>query len=116
MLIACSLLAEEHLAIAEASSDKAVRQAGAVRISFALCQEYTAALFMVLQALQGLVDGAAQAELVRRVHVQIAVAALPPRRSRTCQHKVRRPVDKWPRMMNPTSSSTPRHFAVTPIS
>lgn len=115
MMIACSLLAEERLAIAEASPDKAVRQAGAVRISFALCQEYTAALFMVLQASQGLMDGAAQAELVRRVRVQIAEAALPPRRSRTCQRKVRRPVDKWPRMMNPSSSSTPRHFAVTTI-
>ncbi len=115
MMIACSLLAEERLAIAKASQDKDVRQAGAVRISFALCQEYTAALFMVLQASQGLMDGQAQGELVRRVRAQIAEAALPPRRLRTCQRRVRRPVDKWPRMMNPTSLSTPRTFAITTI-
>jgi hypothetical protein len=34
MMIACSLLAEERLAIAEASSDKTVRHAGVVHISF----------------------------------------------------------------------------------
>ena len=115
MMIACSLLAEERLAIAEVSQDKAVRQAGAVRISFALCQEYTAALFLVLQSSEGLMDRHAQGELVRRVRVQIAEAALPPRRLRTCQRKVRRPVDKWPRMMNPTSLSIPRNLAVTTI-
>ncbi len=115
MMIACSLLAEERLAIAEVSQDKAVRQAGAVRISFALCQEYTAALFLVLQSSEGLMDRHAQGELVRRVRVQIAEAALPPRRLRTCQRKVRRPVDKWPRMMNPTSFSIPKNLAVTTI-
>lgn len=115
MMIACSLLAEERLAIAEVSQDKAVRQAGAVRISFAQCQEYTAALFLVLQSSEGLMDKHAQGELVRRVRVQIAEAALAPRRIRTCQRKVRRPVDKWPRMITPSSSSTPRNFAVTTI-
>lgn len=115
LMIACSLLAEERLAIAEVAQDKEVKQAGALRISFVLCQEYTAALFMVLQASQGLMDGPAQAELVRRVRTQIAEAALPPRRSRSCQRKVRRPVDKWPRMLSPTSLPTSKNYAVTSI-
>ena len=115
MMIACSLLAEERLAIAEASQEVELRQAGALRISFALCQEYTAALFLVLLSAQGLMDAAAQAELVRRVRAQIAEAALPPRRQRNCQRKVRRPVDKWPRMLAPTSLSLPKQFEVTSI-
>lgn len=115
MMLACSLLAEERLAIAELSQDESVRQAGAVRISFAMCQEYTAALFLVLQSSEGLMDKHAQGELVRRVRVQIAEAALPPRRLRSCQRKVRRPVDKWPRMMNPTSLPSSRNFAVITI-
>lgn len=115
MMIACSLLAEERLAIAEASADTEVRQAGAVRISFALCQEYTAALFMVLQASHDLMEKTAQGELVRRVRVQIAEDALPRRRTRSCQRKVRRPVDKWPRMLTPTSSSALQNYAVTSI-
>ncbi len=114
-MIVCSLLTEERLAIAEASSDTEVRQAGAVRISFALCQEHTAALFMMLQASHGLMDAQAQGELVRRVRAQIAEAALSPRRLRTCQRKVRRPVDKWPRMMKSTSLPSARDFAFTYI-
>jgi hypothetical protein len=60
-------------------------------------------------------DKQAQGELVRRVRVEIAEAALPPRRLRSCQRKVRRPVDKWPRMMKPISLSIPKNFAVTTI-
>lgn len=115
MMIACSLLAEERLAIAQSSEDEEVRRAGAVRISFSLCQEYTVALFMVLQASQGLMDTSAQGELVRRVRAQIAAAALPPRRSRSCQRKVRRPIDKWPRMLAPSSLPNSKHFTVSPI-
>ena len=73
------------------------------------------ALFMVLQASQGLMDASAQGELVRRVRAQIAAAALPPRRSRSCQRKVRRPIDKWPRMLAPSSMPTSNHFLVSPI-
>lgn len=115
MMIACSLLAEERLAAAQASEDEEVRQAGAVRISFSLCKEYTVALFMVLQASAGLMDEAAQAELVRRVRAQIAAAALPPRRPRSCQRKVRQPVCQWPRMHSPSSDHAPKNFDVTPI-
>jgi len=115
MMIACSLLAEERLAIAQSSEEEEVRRAGAVRISFSLCQECVVALFMVLQASQGLMDASAQGELVRRVRAQIAAAALPPRRSRSCQRKVRRPIDKWPRMLAPSSMPTSNHFLVSPI-
>lgn len=62
------------------------------------------------KASQGLMDGAAQAELARRVRIQIAEVALPPRRSRTCQRKVCRLMDKWPRMMPPSASSLPQIF------
>lgn len=115
MMMASSLLAQERLAVAQASKEQTVRQAAAVRISFSLCQEYTVALFMVLQASRGLMDAQAQAELVKRVREQIAQAALPPRRQRSCQRKVRRPVDKWPRMLNPSSRTRSKNFEVTPF-
>ena len=53
--------------IAQSSEEEEVRRAGAVRISLSLCQECVVALFMVLQASQGLMDASAQGELVRRV-------------------------------------------------
>jgi|GEM_PF-3652625 len=44
MMIACSLLAEERLAVAQSCEGEDVRRAGAVRISFSLCQECVVAL------------------------------------------------------------------------
>lgn len=114
LMIACSLLAEERLAVAAIVGGE-VAQAGAVRISFSLCHEHTMALFLVLQAAQGLMDKPTQGELVMRVRAQIALAALPPRRSRSCQRKVRRPIDKWPRMLSPTSLANIPNFTVTPF-
>ncbi len=115
VLVHYSLLAEERMAIPGSSQDEDMRRAGAVRISFSLCQECAVALFMVLQASQGLMDASAQGELVRRVRARIAAAALPPRRSRSCQRRVRRPVDKWPRMLTPTSLPAYTIFTVSNI-
>jgi hypothetical protein len=86
-----------------------------LRISLSLCLEHTLALWLVLSAPQGLMDEAAQRELVRRVRQQIAARALPPRRARSCQRKVRQPVRKWPRMISPTSTSSPIQYEVTRI-
>ena len=58
---------------------------------------------------------AAQRELVRRMRLQIAACALPPRRARSCQRKVRQPINKWPRMMTPSSLESPSLYEVTII-
>lgn len=115
LLVAGSLLAEERLAVAALAPAAEVRQAGAVRISLAMCHQHTVALWMTLQAAQGLLDEATQAELIVRVRQQIAWAALPPRRARSCERKVRQPVKKWPRMITPTSHSSPPQYEVIPI-
>ena len=47
--------------------------------------------------------------------LQIAACALPPRRARSCQRKVRQPVNKWPRMMTPSSLGSPSLYDVTMI-
>lgn len=104
LMIASSLVAEERLAAAQSSEDEEVRQAGGTRISFSQCLEHTVALMLVLQAAQGLMTEQAQGELVKRVRSEIARIALPPRRRRSCQRKVRQPVKKWPRMLSPTST------------
>jgi hypothetical protein len=118
LLMACALVAQERLAVA-AEAGGEVEAAGAVRISLSLCLslclEHTLALWLVLSAAQGLMDEATQRELVRRVRQQIAACALPPRRARSCQRKVRQPVRKWPRMISPTSTSSPSQYEVTRI-
>lgn len=114
LLMASALVAQERLAAA-AEAGGEVEAAGAVRISLSICLEHTQALWIVLSAAQGLMDEAAQRELVRRVRAQIAACALPPRRPRSCERKVRQPVRKWPRMISPTSTSSPVAYEVTMI-
>jgi len=93
LLMACALVAQERLAVA-AEVGGEVEAAGAVRISLSICLEYTQALWIVWSAAQGLMDKAAQQELVRRMRQQIAAFALPPRRPRSCDRKVRQPIKK----------------------
>ncbi len=114
LLMACTLVAQERLEVA-AQAGGEVLKAGAVRISMRVCLEQTQALWLVLSAAQGLMDEVAQAELVRRMRAQIAACALPPRRARSCERKVRQPVTKWPRMITPTSETSPPVYLVTHI-
>lgn len=112
LLIASALVAQERLAVADEAGGE-VQEAGVVRISLSICLEQTQALWIVLSAAQGLMDEAAQRELVRRVRQQIAACALPPRRERSCDRKVRQPIKKWPRMINSTSTSSPTQIELT---
>lgn len=114
LLMASALVAQERLAVAAVAGGE-VAAAGVVRISLSICLEYTQALWIVLSASQGLMDQAAQRELVRRMRSQIAAFALPPRRPRSCDRKVRQPVKKWPRMITPTSDTSPAKYEVTMI-
>lgn len=114
LLMAAALIAEERLAVA-AEAGGEVQAAGAVRISLSICLEQTQALWLVLSAAQGLLDEAAQIELVRRMRAQIAACALPPRRARSCERKVRQPVTQWPRMISPISVSSPVAYEVIKI-
>lgn len=114
LLMACSLVAQERLAVADEAGGE-VQAAGVQRISLSICLEQTQALWLVLSAAQGLMDAAAQRELVRRMRTQIAACALPPRRPRSCERKVRQPVRKWPRMISPTSVTSPAFYEVTRI-
>ncbi len=114
LLMACTLVAQERLAVA-AEVGGEVQAAGVVRISLSICLEQTQALWLVLSAAQGLMDEAAQRELVRRMRTQIAACALPPRRPRSCERKVRQPVTQWPRMITPTSVTATAVYEVTMI-
>lgn len=112
-----ALVAQERLAVAAEAEEAGgeVQAAGVVRISLSICLEQTQALWLVLSAAEGLMDEAAQRELVRRMRAQIAACALPPRRPRSCERRVRQPATKWPRMISPTSVTAPAVYEVTKI-
>lgn len=60
-------------------------------------------------------DEAVQGVLVRRVGEQIAQAALPARRRRSCQRKVRQPVRKWPRLLSTFSPQISDDLIIEPF-
>jgi len=107
MLIGCSILAGHRLAAAGQSGDPAVQQAGAVRISFGVCRQHMLGLWLTLEAGATILSEEQKRALTIAVHQQIAAQALRERRPRTCQRKVRQPITKWPRMLEPTSWSSP---------
>lgn len=115
LLMAASLVAEERLACARHSEDEQVSQGGVMRISFGWCVQLTTALWMLLAVGGDLMDEATQSELARRTRAQIAEFALPKRRSRTCDRKLRQPVQKWPRMINPISVTAQTQVEVVAI-
>lgn len=115
MLIACRLVAEERLAAAARSEDPQVRQAAATRISFSKCRIHMLGLWITLEASEGILSASQQEALIEAVRAQIAREALPKRRSRSCDRKLRQPIKKWPRMFKPSSVSSPLKFKVTAI-
>lgn len=50
------------------------------------------------------------AEIARRSYARARRYVTPPRRARTCPRAVRQPIQAWPRMLNPTSTSGPMQF------
>ena len=115
MLIACRLLAEERLAAAAQSEDEDVRRAGVQRISFNKCRIHMMGLWITLSAGAGILSERQQEQLIDAVRAQIAREALPKRRTRTCERKLRQPVKKWPRMFHPVSLNSPTKFKITKI-
>lgn len=115
LLLAASLIAEERLACAEQSQEGEVQESAVMRISYGWCVQLTTALWIMLACSEGLMDAATQAELVRRTRQQIAELALPKRRQRTCDRKVRQPVQKWPRMIHPISVTGDLPVFIQPI-
>jgi hypothetical protein len=115
MLMACRLIAEERMQAAALSDDAQVRQAAAVRISFAKCRIHMLGLWITLEAGRDILSLRQQEQLIDAVRSQIAREALPKRRSRTCQRKVRQPVSQWPRMFTPTSLSSPLQYQIDAI-
>ena len=115
MLIASRLIAEERLAAAAESEEEEVSQAGVRRISFTKCRIHMLGLWITLEAGRDILSEQQEEALIDAVRAQIAREALPKRRSRTCERKVRQPVKKWPRMLSPCSHSSPTKSKVTII-
>ena len=84
------------------------------RISLAKVMERSRALTEILEAGRGLLSRAQQEEITRRVLQLLArTAIIKPRKKRSCQRALRRPVKSWPKMKDPTSKYPVAKIVIT---
>ena len=108
LLLAHAILVEQRMAAAEGEVD-------VLRISFRKTRHYLEPLWLILQCSAGLLSQRQVHELTRRVMVQIAEGALPPRRKRSCPRAVRKPIGSWPRLVRNTYQKGETEWTVSLI-
>jgi len=107
MILATSLLAHQRAAAGD-------RHHPANRISFVKTLELVRPLWITL-ALAGEILSERQLRLVWDRFVSfIRTKTIPKKRLRSCQRKLRQPVSKWPRMIDPTHLAGPINITVLP--
>lgn len=109
LLMACSIIAQER---SEAARTGRLQP---LSISFVKTREKIRALWEMFQVSEDLLDEPTRQEMVRRVRQLIVREAIPPRRSRSCPRKVRRPVCSWPRLLKNESNEGPFTFEIVNI-
>ena len=106
LLMASSLMAGQRLAAARDGS------LNPLNISFVKTLENMKSLWMILAAADGLLDDKTAHAIFTRVRESIIRQATPPRRKRTCPHKVRQPVSSWPRLITNHSRAGDYDFEI----
>ncbi len=109
LILAHAILVDQRMAAAaEGALD-------VLRISFQKTLHYLEPLWLILQCSDGLLTQKQVHEMTRRVMVQIANCAIPPRRKRSCPRAVRQPIGSWPRLVKNTYQNGETQWTISPI-
>lgn len=92
-----------------------VGEVGVLRISFLKTLQVVQGLWQFLEVSADLLGPDKIRVLVRRALRQIAEAAIPKRRQRSCQRALRQPVSSWPRLRKNTYRNGPIEYSVGEI-
>jgi len=92
-----------------------VGQVGVLRISFLKTFALVQGLWQFLEVSADLLGPQKVRTVVRRVLRQIADAAIPKRRQRSCPRALRQPVSSWPRLRKNTYQNGPIEYSVGEI-
>ncbi len=92
-----------------------VGDVGVLRISFLKTFELVQGLWQFLEISADLLGPDKVRVLLRRTLRQIAEAAIPKRRKRSCPRALRQPVSSWPRLRKNTSRNGPIEYSVGEI-
>ncbi len=109
LLVAHAILVEQRIEAAR------LGQVEVLRISFRTTLAMLQPLWLILKCSEGLLSEKQVSQMTRRVMKEIAEAAIPKRRKRSCPRAVRQPVSSWPRLLKNAYQTGPTHFRVTKI-
>ena len=109
LILAHAILVEQRMAAA------AQGEVDVLRISFQKTLHYLEPLWLVIQCAEGLLTRNQIQEMTRRVMMQIAECAIPPRRKRSCPRAVRQPIGSWPRLVKNTYQKGETQWTISPI-
>ena len=109
LILAHAILVDQRMAAA------AEGEVDVLRISFKKTLHYMEPLWLVIQCSEGLLTRNQIREMTRRVMVQIAACAIPPRRKRSCPRAVRQPIGSWPRLLKNTYQHGATEWTISPI-
>ena len=109
LILAHAILVEQRMAAAAQGGVEVLR------ISFKKTLHFLEPLWLLLQCSEGLLTGDQIQEMTRRVMVQIAEYAIPPRRKRSCPRAVRQPVGSWPRLVKNTYQIGETQWSISPM-
>lgn len=110
LILAHAILVDQRMAAA-AEADVDV-----LRISFSKTLHYLEPLWLIIQCSQGVLTRKQIQEMTRRVILQIAEMAIPPRRKRSCPRAVRKPIGSWPRLTRNTYQVGETEAHIIPLS
>ena len=85
-----------------------------LRISFGQTLALVRSLWWMVALGEGILKPAQIRALTARTLEQIAAQCLPPRRARSCQRGLRKPVSSWPRLTTPTYHNGPTEHEILP--
>jgi hypothetical protein len=110
--------AQEIAALVLASAVLATERARAaggrvpvLRISFSkLLEQCVKPMWLYLDLGHGVLTEPQVQTIMRRGYARARTCVVAPRRSRSCPRAVRQPIQAWPRLLNPTSTSGPMAF------
>jgi hypothetical protein len=109
LILAHAILVEQRMAAAAQGGMEVLR------ISFKETLRFLKPLWMILHCSEGLLTRNQIQEMTRRVMVQIAEYAIPPRRKRSCPRAVRQPIGSWSRLVKNTYQIGETEWSIFPI-
>ena len=109
LVLAYAILVEQRLKAAQAG------HAAVLRISFLKTLQAVRGLWNFLELSLDLLTPEKVRRLVRRNLREIADAAIPKRRQRSCPPAIRQPVSSWPRLLKNTYQTGSPDYEITPV-